>query len=90
MHIYLAIAGVGLNLIGAFILALADTWFSRSALIYMDALETSLSKVVVISQNRGTLFENIGVDSKRDRASGDGQGQLLSPPESDPNWVVTG
>src|SRR2546422_3592315 len=34
MHFYLGIAGLGLNLIGALILGLADAWFSRAVLVY--------------------------------------------------------
>jgi hypothetical protein len=67
MHYYLEIAGLGLNLLGAIILALADAWFSRSVLIYLDALESNISKVIEVLQSGGNEFVRAGIDLKRDR-----------------------
>src|SRR5260370_22774016 len=67
MHFYLGIAGLGLNLVGALILALADVWFSRSVLVYLDALEANLWKVVEVLQSGGSQFVNTGVNLRRDR-----------------------
>jgi hypothetical protein len=74
MHLYLAITGVGLNLAGALILALADVWFSRSVLVYLDAVEANLAKVVEVLQSGGKDFIIPGVDLRRDR----GQNQARS------------
>ncbi|MCI0639627.1 MAG: hypothetical protein L0Y72_15500 [Gemmataceae bacterium] len=67
MHLELGIAGLGLSVIGAILLALADAWFSRSVLMHLDALEANLSKVIEVLQGGGSEFVNTGVDLKRDR-----------------------
>lgn len=67
MSLYFEIAGLGCNLLGALILAVADVWFSRSVLVYMDALETNLGKVVEVLQSGGKQFVSTGVNLKRDR-----------------------
>ena len=67
MHAYLGVAAIGLNLTGVLILALADVWFSRSVLVYLDALEANLSKVVEVLQGGGGQFVNPGADLRRDR-----------------------
>ena len=38
--------GLGLSLGGALVLALADTWLSRSLLVYLDAVESNVTKLV--------------------------------------------
>jgi hypothetical protein len=68
VHLYLGIAGLGLNVTGALVLALADAWFSQSVLVYLDAVEFNLSKVVEVLQSGGREFLNTGVDLRRDRA----------------------
>jgi hypothetical protein len=67
MHLYLAIVGLGLNVIGAIILGFADAWFSRSVLVYLDALETNLANAVGVLQSGGSRFDNAAIDVKRDR-----------------------
>ena len=66
MH-FLGIAGLAFNLLGALIVTLADSWFSRSVLVYLDALETNLSKVVEVLRSGGTQFVCTGIDLRRDR-----------------------
>jgi hypothetical protein len=67
MHLVVGMAGLGLNLAGTLILALGDAWFSRSVLVYMDAVEANLSKVVEVLQSGGNQFVITGIDLKRDR-----------------------
>jgi len=84
MNLYLAIAGLGLNLTGAVVLALADAWFSRSVLVYLDALESNLTKVVGVLQNGGNQFDSTAIDLKRDR------GQNLARSLKLLGWAILG
>jgi len=67
MTLYLQIAGCGLTLAGALVLALADLWFSRSVLVYLDALETSLLNLIQVLQQGGSRFVPGEMDLARDR-----------------------
>jgi hypothetical protein len=67
MEAWIPFAGLGLCLCGALVLAFADAWLSRSILIYMDAVETNLGKLVEAIRSSGTDFTVTGVDLKRDR-----------------------
>jgi hypothetical protein len=67
MHFLVAITGLGLNVTGALILALADAWFSQSVLVYLDAVEATLSKVIEVLRSGGKQFVDPGVDLRRDR-----------------------
>ena len=67
MHLYLMIAGLGLNVTGALILALADAWFSQSVLVYLDAVEANLSKVIEVLRSGGNQFVDPGINLRRDR-----------------------
>jgi hypothetical protein len=59
--------GLGLDLAGVLILALADAWFSRSVLVYLDAVEANIAKVVDVLQTGGSQFGITPMDQKRDR-----------------------
>ena len=67
MHFMIGMVGLGLNLAGAVILALADAWFSRSVLVYLDAVEANLSKVVGVLQSGGSHFVITEINPARDR-----------------------
>jgi hypothetical protein len=68
MHLFLTIVGLGLNVTGGLILVLADAWFSQSVLVYLDAVEANLSKVIQDLRSGGNQFVDAGVDLRRDRS----------------------
>ena len=67
MQSWILLAGLGLSLGGALLAALADAWLSRSLLIYLDAVETNVGKLVEAVRAGGTQLEVTSVDLKRDR-----------------------
>jgi hypothetical protein len=77
MHFWIGISGLGLNLGGAGIVALVDAWFSRSILLYLDALELNLSKMVKVLQSGGSQFVATEVNLRRDRAQDRGRAMKL-------------
>ena len=67
MPSWLWLAGLGLSVGGAVVEGLADAWLSRSILIYLDAVEHDLQKVVRTIQ-AGAHDPNVGAPNlKRDR-----------------------
>lgn len=64
---WIQIAGLGLGLAGALLLALADTWLSRSLLIYLDAVEANVSKLVETLRAGSNQYVIPEIDLKRDR-----------------------
>src|ERR1700726_2483853 len=67
MHFVIGFIGLGLNLAGVIIVALGDAWFSRSVLVYLDAVESNLAKVVTVLQSGGSHFVITETDLRRDR-----------------------
>jgi hypothetical protein len=67
MHVWPQITGLGLCLGGAVLIALADAWLSRSFLIYLDAIEASVGKIVDAFQSGNTQIAVPFIDFKRDR-----------------------
>jgi hypothetical protein len=67
MELPLLAVGLGLNLGGAVVLALADAWLSRSTLVYLDAIEANVGKMVAALRAGSTSVAVTGVDLKRDR-----------------------
>jgi hypothetical protein len=67
MYGWVIFSGSVLNVVGAILIALGDTWFSRSVLIYLDALEGSLSKVVDMLRSGGKDFIALEINPQRDR-----------------------
>ena len=63
----LPIAGLTLNATGVLLLTVADLWFSRAILVYVDALEDNLLKLVRELQAGGKQFVITEIDLKRDR-----------------------
>ena len=64
---YFQLAGLVITLIGAVVLAIADAWFSRSVLVYLDVLETNQKKAIEVLRSGGSDFEKTVTDLKRDR-----------------------
>ena len=67
MENWLTLAGLGLGAGGALTIALGDAWLSRSVLVYLDAVEANVAKLVEAVQAGGTYLKVTGMDPKRDR-----------------------
>ena len=67
MEPWIALIGLGLSVGGAVVVAAADAWLSRSLLVYLDALEANLGKLVAALRDGGTNLAVAGIDLKRDR-----------------------
>src|SRR5438552_4299419 len=67
MEPWLLPAGLGVTLAGAIVLALADAWLSRSILVYLDAVEANVHRLVDAVRAGGTHLKVTGTDLKRDR-----------------------
>jgi hypothetical protein len=67
MESWLLLAGLGLAVGGAFVAALADAYLSRSVLVYLDAVEANLAKVIELLREGGDSLDVTAVDSRRDR-----------------------
>ena len=61
-------AGLGLALAGALIIAWADAWLSRALLVYLDALEANMGRVVEAIRAGATNLKATGIDLRRDRS----------------------
>jgi cell division inhibitor SulA len=59
--------GLGLSLGGALVLALADAWLSRSILVYLDAVEANVTKMVEALRAGSIHVIVTSIDLKRDR-----------------------
>jgi hypothetical protein len=68
MPYWLGISGLGLNLLGAAIVALTDSRFSRVVLVYLDAVEANLVGLARALREGRTDFILQEVDVRRDRA----------------------
>ncbi len=67
MDYWLGISGLGLTLAGAVIVALADAWFSRAVLVYLDVVEDNLAKVVEVLRSGSGQLVITPINTKRDR-----------------------
>jgi hypothetical protein len=67
MEPWLLLVGLAFNLGGAIVLAVADAWLSRSILVYLDAVEANVAKLVDALRAGSTSVIVTGVDLKRDR-----------------------
>jgi hypothetical protein len=67
METWISLAGLGLGVGGALILALGDAMLSRSILIYLDAVEANVAKLVEAVRAGDTQLMVTGTDLKRDR-----------------------
>jgi hypothetical protein len=61
------LAGLGLGMVGALVVALADAWLSRSLLVYMDAIEANVARAVAAIRAGQAELVVTGIDRKRDR-----------------------
>jgi hypothetical protein len=68
MAFWILLAGLVLATGGVVITGLADAWLSRSILVYLDAVEHNVSKVVEALRAGATNLKITGIDVKRDRA----------------------
>jgi hypothetical protein len=59
--------GLCLSLGGALLVALTDAWLSRLLLIYLDAVEANVEKIVEAIRSETTEIAVTGIDLKRDR-----------------------
>jgi hypothetical protein len=66
MESCLLLAGLGLAVGGALVAALADAYLSRSVLVYLDAVEANLAKVVALLREGGDHLDVTAMDPKRD------------------------
>src|SRR5262245_2058353 len=67
MTFWILLVGLGLSFGGALVVALTDAWLSRSILVYMDAVEANVGKLVQAVRVGETSVEVTGIDLKRDR-----------------------
>jgi hypothetical protein len=67
MEFWILIAGLALGLVGAVMVSFSDAWLSRSLLIYLDAVEANVVKVVEALRARDAQFTITEIDLKRDR-----------------------
>jgi hypothetical protein len=67
MAFWILLAGLGFGLLGAVMVALGDAWLSRSVLIYLDAVEANVGKVVEAIRSEDIRLTVTGIDLKRDR-----------------------
>jgi hypothetical protein len=63
----IGLGGLGLMLFGAVIAGLADAWYSRAVLVYLDAVEANLEKVVEALRGGATHFTITDINLRRDR-----------------------
>jgi hypothetical protein len=75
MEPWMQLFGVGFSLAGALVIGFADAWLSRSMLIYLDALEANLEKMVASVRSGRTQVLVTGIDVKRDQ--GQNQARLV-------------
>ena len=67
MDNWIGLGGLGLTLLGAVIAGLADAWFARAVLVYLDAVEANLEKVVEALRGGAKEFAITQINLRRDR-----------------------
>lgn len=67
MHDPLLLAGLGVSLGGALVVGLADALLSRLTLVYLDAIEANVAKLVEAVRTGANQLTVTDVDVKRDR-----------------------
>ena len=67
MGFWMLAGGLALTLGGAAVAGVADAWFARSLLIYLDAVEANVSTIVRAIQKGTTDPAVTGINLKRDR-----------------------
>ena len=67
MDVRITLLGLGFTFGGAVVVAVADAWLSRSLLIYLDAVEANVGRVVALLRDGGAGLAVTGIDLKRDR-----------------------
>ena len=74
MESWLLLAGLGLCLLGALVVALADAWLSRSLLDYLDAVESNVAKLAKAILAGSDHVAITDIDLKRDRGQNRARG----------------
>jgi hypothetical protein len=59
--------GLGLGLGGALVVAVADAWLSRAMLVYLDAVEANVGKLVESARDADRRLDVTGIDLRRDQ-----------------------
>jgi hypothetical protein len=67
MGFWMLIGGLVLAIGGAAVAGFADTWLSRSVLIYLDAVEENVGEIVKAVQAGTKEFAFTGINLQRDR-----------------------
>jgi hypothetical protein len=67
MESVLLLAGLGLSLAAALVLAVTDAWLARSMLIYLDAVEANVAKIAHALRAGGTEPTVTGFNIQRDQ-----------------------
>jgi hypothetical protein len=67
MELWLEPVGLCVSLAGVLVAALADAWLSRSVLVYLDAVEANVAKLVAAVRSGDPNLTVTGIDLKRDR-----------------------
>jgi hypothetical protein len=62
------LVGLGLSLCSALVLALADAWLTRLMLVYLDAVEANVAKMVEAFRTENIDLSFTSMDHKRDRS----------------------
>jgi hypothetical protein len=62
----LFVVGLGASFVGAVVAAVADAWLSRSMLMYLDAIEANVARLVDAVRSGGALVKTTGFDLRRD------------------------
>jgi hypothetical protein len=66
MYSGVIVSALWLSLAGTLVVALADAWLSRSILIYLDAVEANVQKIVEALRSGSTQIDFTGINLKRD------------------------
>jgi hypothetical protein len=67
MEYRIVLTGLGLIFGGAVMVALADLWFSRLLLVYLDAVEANVEKLAEAVRTGSMVITVTGIDLKRDK-----------------------
>jgi hypothetical protein len=74
MESWLLLAGLGLGLAGALVVAMADAWLSRSLLNYLDDVECNVAKLAEAIRAGNAHVAITDIDLKRDRGQNQARG----------------
>jgi hypothetical protein len=67
MYDWIFLAGLGSGLAGATLVAAADAWLSRALLVYLDAVEANVGRLVEAVRSGTNQVAATGINLRRDR-----------------------